>query len=115
MDLTEFIKYGLLGFGGALSVEIFRLYEMMGKQEAEKFKMIIRSGIYWLMTFSMAVACGFVAWAINTGVDSASVWQVVISGVGARTLMAKPFELGAAHSEPKLGENDKVSLRDIYG
>ena len=115
MDVMEFMKYGLLGFAGALAVEILRLYELMGKQGEERFKMTLRSGVYWFMTFSMAVASGFFAWAINSEVNSASVWQIVVTGVGARTLLVKPFELRAARAEPKLGSGNQISLRDIYG
>lgn len=109
------MEHFLLGFGGAIAVEIMKLYEMMGNTEAQKFKKIISSLIYWIMMLLMAVASGFIAWGINDGVETATVWQVIISGVGARTLVTKPIELNIAHKNTELGNKDKVTLKDIYG
>ncbi len=109
------LEYLMLGFCGAMAVEILKLYEMMGNIEASKFKAILLSRIYWLMTFLMAIASGFIAWGINSNVESATIWQVIISGVGARTLVTKPIELKVAHSNTELGSEGKITLKDIYG
>lgn len=110
-----FAEYFLLGIGGALSVEILKLYEMMGKIDSDRFKAILSSRIYWLMLLLMACASGFIAWGINAGAESATVWQVIISGIGARTIVSKPVELNVAHKNTELGVGSKVSLKDIFG
>ena len=111
MDLQFF----LLGFGGAAAVEIIRLYEKMGKLESEKFKAILVSKVYWFMTALMAAASGFIAWAIHSGDGIEAAWPVVLTGIGVRTLIAKPFELAAAHANTELGSNNKLRLKDFYG
>lgn len=109
------LEYISLGFGGAIAVEILKLYEKMGTLPGRKFRAILFSKIYWIMIILMAIASGFIAWGINSASEAATVWQVIISGIGARTLVAKPIELNVAHSNVELGDNNKITLRDIYG
>ncbi|KAI9134029.1 hypothetical protein [Acaryochloris sp. CCMEE 5410] len=109
-----FIERFWLGFVGAIVFEIIKLYEMMGKLESKKFRSIMTSKIYWIMIIMMAAASGFIAWGINDGYDNVSTWQVIMSGIGARTLVTKPIELNIAHKNTELGDKSKISLKDIY-
>ncbi len=118
-DNIMFGKFFLLGMFGAISVEAFKLYEMMGKLESEKFKAVLSSRVYWVVVVLMALASGFIAWGVhsNSNPDSVSILQVILSGIGARSLAFKPFEIKVAHQSPQLGVGDKkrVSLKDIFG
>ena len=112
-----FGKFFLLGMFGAISVEVFKVYEMMGKLESEKFKAVLSSRVYWIVVVLMALASGFIAWGVNSNSNPDSVWSVIVSGIGARSLVFKPFEMHVAHQSPQLGVGDKkrVSLKDIFG
>src|SRR5687768_597441 len=88
-----------LGAAGALSFEILRAYEMYGKVRTNRFKVIYYSPLFWVVTSGMILVSGFLALAINSGITEASMWQVVISGIGARSLVSKPLEIRAAHGQ----------------
>ena len=111
-----FIEYFLIGCSGALCLEILKVYELMGKLEKAKFLELLTWRIYWIVASAMILASGFLAWAINSGNDSATTLQLIMSGIGARTLVSKPIELPINRNATKLGnkQNSKLSIADIF-
>jgi hypothetical protein len=69
----------------------------------------------WKISVFMICAIHELHGIVNAGAESATVWQVIISGIGARTIVSKPVELNVAHKNTELGVGSKVSLKDIFG
>jgi hypothetical protein len=113
MAHPEFIAYGALG---AASLELFKLYEYRGKLHLKKFQKLVRSPLFWLVVFGMLCAAGFIAWAMNMNRDGVSVWEVVVTGIAARSIVRELLAAKEAQSPIKLGEDstDKVTVKDIF-
>jgi hypothetical protein len=96
------LYYFLIGAGGAAAYELLRLYVLMGKLPKRKFMAMIRSPLYVSVTFGLVVASGFIAWGINANADPTP-WQLIMSGIGARSLVSKPAEIHFAKGGATLG------------
>jgi hypothetical protein len=113
MPHIEYVAYGALG---AASLELLKLYEYRGKLRADRFRRLIRSGMFWSIVTGMLAASGFIAWAMHADSPDSRIWTVVITGIAARSIVR---ELGAAKvtaAPIKLGpaESDQASLREIF-
>lgn len=116
------LNYFLVGALGALAFELLRMYELYGKLNTRKFRALFGSFLYWVTFAGMVAASGFVAWAIYVDGGEPTHWQLILSGIGARSLVSKPIELGVvkigqlgvkSSASPDSREN-KLTLRDIF-
>ena len=96
------LYYFLIGAAGAAAYELLRLYVLMGKLPKRKFVAMIRSPLYTSITLGLIVASGFIAWGINANADPTP-WQLIMSGIGARSLVSKPAEIHFAKGGATLG------------
>jgi len=85
MEYQFLAEYFVLGTLGAAAAELLKLYELRGKWDEPKLEAALRSPIFWAIVIGMLAASGFIAWAVNAKTALAP-WQVVLSGIGARTL-----------------------------
>ena len=96
------LYYFLIGAAGAAAYELLRLYMLMGKLPKRKFMALIGSPLYAWITLGLVVASGFIAWGINANTDPTP-WQLIMSGIGARSLVSKPAEIHFSKAGATLG------------
>jgi hypothetical protein len=108
------MEHFLIGATGAIAFEFLKLYERMEKLEADRFQLMVTSRLYWVIVGLMAIASGFVAWGINATAQDATIWQVIISGIGARSLVSKPIEIHVARKNTDLGGDSSQTFRDMF-
>lgn len=116
MEYQYFFEYFVLGASGAAAAELLKLYELRSKWDEPKYSAAIRSPIFWLIVLGMLAASGFIAWAMNATTDLAP-WQVVLSGIGARTLIRSPVQASVSRQKMKLGAPREVlafAARDLF-
>lgn len=116
----EFLIYGA---AGAASLELLKLYDYKEKLSARKYRGLLRSWLFWLTVLGMIFASGFIAWAMNAERPDASIWQVVVTGIAARTIVreiatakeaASPTKLGGALRTEDEEKSAPPTLRDIF-
>lgn len=98
------LEYFVLGFVGAAAAELLKVYELRGKLSSAKYRAALQSPLFWLVVCGMLSASGFIAWAVNATTQLAP-WQVVLSGIGARSLIRAPIQAGSANRRTKLGSS----------
>jgi hypothetical protein len=103
-------SYFALGSLGAAAAELLKLYELRGKWASRKFVSAMKSPVFWCVVAGMLAASGFIAWAINADTKLGP-WQVVLSGIGARSLIRAPLQSAHANQASTLGE--KTSRDDF--
>lgn len=117
MGYQYFTEYFILGFAGAASAEALKVYELRGKLSTATYQAALRSPLFWAVIFAMLCASGFIAWAVNAYTELAP-WQVVLSGIGARSLIRTPAQAKSANRGAHLGgasgAPDKFVLRDLF-
>ena len=99
-----FMQSMLIAGGGVLAYELVRLYELMGKLPAARFKKLIAAPFYWPITVGLIVGSAFISWAINANTQPTA-WQLIVAAIGARSLIVKPVEVHVASAQPTLGES----------
>jgi hypothetical protein len=69
----------------------------------------------------MLAASGFFAWAFYAGDPKAQVWNIVLVGITARTLVREIASASFAHSKIKLGDvaasrldSDTPTVREFF-
>lgn len=108
-----------VGAAGAMAGEVFRLHDLYERVPARRFRALISSHLYWAFAAAFVLSSGFIAWAINTGLD-ATMWQVVIAGLGARTIWAKSAQIAVSRG-PSLGakvtadDQERITVADVLG
>jgi hypothetical protein len=116
----------LIAGAGVLAYEIFRIYELMGKLPASKFRSLFSAPFYWPITLAFILGSSYVSWAINSSGDPTP-WQLIVAAIGARSIVAKPFEISLGrNTEPSLGGSPpqlaqkttgpsrRAALRDMF-
>lgn len=116
MNYSDFLSALPLGMAGAAAFELLKLYDMRGRISESKFNKIIRSPMFWSIVAGMLAASGFIAWTINDGNPNASAWQVVISGIAARSFIRETVGATVVNRPLKIGTdtNSSFHLRDIF-
>jgi hypothetical protein len=107
MTFAHFGSYFGVGVAAAASVELLKIYELRGKLASKRYAALLRAPLFWTVVAGMLVASGFIAWAANAESD-ASVWQIVLSAIGARSLIRGTAEMRVANRSISLGGNDNV-------
>jgi hypothetical protein len=108
-------EYILLGSLGAASLEWLKSYELKGKKNADEFKAIVSSKMYWIKFALFILASGFIAWAMNENNPNSTVWQIVVAGMSANALANKGIEATLAREQLHAGgESKKVEFRDLF-
>ena len=113
IDWQRFAEMASLGAAGALSLEVIKVYELRGKLHFKKYRMIVRSALFWIVAASFIVVSGFIAWAFNESNPNAAPWQLVASGMGASALAKKFAEAIVSNARVDAGDKD-VELRDLF-
>lgn len=117
MNYQFLLDYFFLGAAGAACAEMLKLYELRGKLSSKKYQSALRSPLFWIVTLGMLVASGFIAWAVNSLTQLAP-WQIVLSGIGARSLIRAPLEARTANPPARLGDSgepqQKFHLDDLF-
>src|SRR4051812_20435188 len=96
--MSEFLHHFLIGAAGAAAFEGLKLWELQGKLDEAKFREALKSLVFWLPLLLMLSAAGFFAWAYYDGVPTVKAWDLVIAGVGARTLIREAISGGVSHT-----------------
>lgn len=111
------IEYFALGFAGASAAELLKVYELRGKLATAKYRATLRSPLFWLVLLGMLASSGFIAWAVNATTQLAP-WQVVLSGIGARSLIRAPIQAQTANRRTHLGGTSaseaRFHVRDMF-
>lgn len=117
MNYQFFWDYFFLGAIGAACAEMLKIYELRGKLSSKKYQSALRSPLFWSVTFGMLFASGFIAWAVNSLTQLAP-WQIVLSGIGARSLVRAPLEARTANPPARLGASheaeQKFQIGDLF-
>lgn len=112
MNVFQFV---LLGSLGATSVELLKLYENRGKLPQKKYQALARSQLFWLVTMGMLLSSGFIAWAVHADREGVRIWDIVITGIAARSVVRGAVASKVANSRTNLGVHESpVSVRDIF-
>ena len=110
----NFWYYSLMGAGGATAAELFKLYEFKAKLTASKYAKLVRSPLFYFSVVGMLAASGFICWAVNANAGSATEIQLLISGIGARSIARGAAVASARESGVPLGDDDdSISLGDV--
>src|SRR4051812_45335770 len=91
----SFVPCVLVAAGGTFAYELVRLYELMGKLPAARFKRLLTAPFYWPVTIGLVLGSAFMSWAINAN-GHPTAWQLVVAAIGARSLVVKPIEVSIA-------------------
>ncbi len=113
IDWSRFPEMFVLGSAGAISMEIIKVYELRGKLHHIKYRTLLRSPMFWIVSVLFVIVSGLISWAFNESNANAHVWQLVASGMGASALAKKFSEAVASTSRVDAGERS-LSLRDIF-
>lgn len=114
MQHPEFIFYGICG---AASLEMLKAYEYRAKLNLKKFQKLIRSPLFWSVVAGMLLASGFIAWAANVDRTEVRIWEVVATGIAARSIIRDVFASKEASKPTKLGNDtaiDSINMKDIF-
>jgi len=103
----------LLGALGAAAMELIKLYERYETMKLGRFKAMVRSGLFWGVEAGLVLGSGFLAWAMHAQAEKLVFWQVVMTGIAARTIARESLTIQQAGAETKLG-GETVTLRDIF-
>jgi hypothetical protein len=111
----EFFVYGA---AGAASLELLKVYDYRDKFDPGKYYKLLKSGLYWGIVIGMLLASGFIAWAANAEKAGVAIWQVVVTGIAARSIVRELGTVKEATSPTTLGASEpaqkRVSLRDVF-
>jgi hypothetical protein len=116
VGLEHFWAFFLIGAMGGASVELLKLYEYRHTLSARKYMRLWRSPVYWAAILAMITVSGFTAWAVNASSSGVNPWQLVLTGIAARTLIREVASAKVASSPTTLGEagEDDLSLSDLF-
>lgn len=110
------IESFLLGACGGFSLEIVKLYHRYGQDKIEDFNNYVKSWAYVILAISLIFISGFIAAVINSQ-GSASQFQVVITGIAARSIIREAASAGIANKGPSLGGQQakiKSTIRHFF-
>ena len=109
----------LFSFLGALFQEVLHWYTVREKLDSAKYKKLISSMGYWVVTALMIGLTPPVIYALINGNSETPLAQILIMGAGAPLIVKKAVEiylskmdrvtLGAADTEPKAKLSDYFS------
>ena len=80
----------------------------------KKYQKLMKSASFWGVVLGMLVASGFIAWAFHTGSQDLRVWNVVLTGMAARSLVRESISAQVANAPTKLGSDAAVTVKDIF-
>jgi hypothetical protein len=106
------------GAAGAASLELIKLREYFGRVSRRKFESLIHSNLFWIAVGGLVIASGFLAWAMHAQSENVKIWQVVVTGMAARSVVRDLLAMQQANKSTRLGEAQdgppKVTLRDVF-
>ena len=110
------IEYALYGACGAASLELLKLYEYRAKLRADRFRRVCKSPMFWSIVTGMLAASGFVSWAMHAESSDVRIWNIVVTGIAARTIVRELTATKVAAKTLKLGADDTEAptLREIF-
>ena len=114
INWSGFLEMFLLGCVGSIIVESMKLYELRSKLHFKKYKKIYTSFLFWGATFLFVFSSGFIAWAMNENNPNVTVWQLVLTGMGASALVKKIGELIANKESLHAGIDERITLKDLF-
>jgi hypothetical protein len=111
--MEEFFRDFFIGAAGSGAFELLKLYQLRGKLDARTYHSLLRKGWYWTIVIGFLAASGFIAWAYNSG-KPVTPWELVITGVAARSLAREGSAALVASKAPTLGAApvEGATLRD---
>ncbi|KAA3658015.1 MAG: hypothetical protein DWQ04_26395 [Chloroflexi bacterium] len=114
MDFSDFPVLFILGFGGAAALELLKLYDYRGKLTKKKYNKLMKSFSFWVVVLGMLVASGFIAWAFHAGSQDLRIWNVVMTGMAARSIVREAVSAQVVNASTKLGDQDSITAKDIF-
>lgn len=116
MDLITLLPYSLIGACGATIVETFNIVNTVATRPEVTVRRLLRSTFFWFITILVLTLSGLAAWIINYQSIAPSVLQILISGIGARSLIRlAAFSLvprpASGHQDPSA--DSRVSFHDL--
>ena len=99
------LKLFVLGFGGAASLEIVKVYSIKHRLHLKKYQKVMKSPLFWATVVGMMLVAGFIAWAAHSGAEHVQNWHVVVTGVAARSVLRQIGE--STPTDLKLGDDGK--------
>lgn len=103
----------VLGAAGAGALQMLKLYEARGTLSPEDFRDQISSPIVWLGIACMLLASGFISWAYHAENQDARIWDIVFTGIAARSIVGGALAGKRANSQTTLG--DSGHLKRLHG
>jgi hypothetical protein len=114
MTFDGFAAHFSLGLAGALILELFRLYEYIGKLNSTRFTNMVRSAMFWCVAVGMLVGSGIVTWLLFYGeITVSKPILVLVVGGSARSIFRQAVAARIAGADIKLGKADG-KLQDIF-
>jgi len=115
MDYSNLIEFSLLGMAGSISMEIMKIYQLRSKLTLKKYQNMFKNPLFWIVTIGMTIASGFFAWAINANSLNPSILQIVISGIGANSIIRNISANAVIKKDGiELGGSEKFDIKDIF-
>ena len=115
MDYSNLMEFSALGMAGAFSMEIMKMYQLRSKLTLKKYQKMFKSISFWIVTIGMIIASGFFAWVINATSLSPTILQIVISGIGANSIIRNISANAILKKDGiELGRDDDFNIKDIF-
>ena len=115
MDYSNLIEFSLLGMAGAFSMEIMQMYQVRSKFTLKKYQKMFQSLSFWIVTIGMIIASGFFAWVINASSINPTILQIVISGIGANSIIRNiSANVVLKKDGIELGGEEDFNIKDMF-
>lgn len=115
MDYSNLIEFSLLGMAGAISMELMKAYQLRGKLSLKKYQKMLKSYLFWIVTIGMIIVSGFFAWVINVSSINPTILQIVISGIGANSIIRSIGEnVVLKKNDIELGDSKYFDIKDMF-
>ncbi|MGV6830357.1 MAG: hypothetical protein ACWA5P_02185 [bacterium] len=101
---------------GASIQEIFHWYEIRTKLGLKKYKLLLRSISYWVITILMVIASTLgVYFFLESNLDQYIARDFMVYGFAFPIILKQATKVIASNnSETKLGSNDNINIFKIY-
>lgn len=100
-------------FLGAITLEIVHWYGLRGKLTLARYKRLLKSTGYWVITAAMTLVGGLGSLILADGKLDAG--RLLVLGAAFPTLFKELVSTAQAGADPKLGDDDTSSvLRDYF-
>lgn len=100
-----------LGAIGALALEILKAYEKRTELHKSKYRNILKSPLFWIISMMWILLAGFVVMIINDGAEKIIPLQCFFAGMGIRTILNNGLK-AAQEEKIKSTENKETQVAE---